>query len=663
MFYPQEMTEIEIIVPAKDLLPVTKALSSQGIFSQTDVNYLSTDKDNTQSIQWQEKASAYAGLERRLQSIINSLNIQDGNPLNRDYGTLADLDITQKLVDEIELKVKSSVEQINSETKNIEHLHNLEQQLAPLSEIEVDFSQLQNSRYVFTVLGMMPQENIERLKTSLARIPFVFYTLNENHQKAVVWLATSHENADILNRAVRSAYLDPIKLPDNEKGTPREILVNLRSSITESEKKVQQLKTILGGVRQEKEKQILELLWDVRCSHMMINAIIHYGRLKYTYIIVGWIYSSKIDWMKQKIKSLSPDAILEAHAITRQNGSADVPTALTNPRLIRPFQMLVTTYGEPKYGEIDPTPLVALLFPLLFGAMFGDVGHGAIIAIVGALVISKKVKFLNFFGSLGPILLACGISATIFGFLYGSVLGYEGVLKPLWMAPGANIMKILIITIAGGVIVLILGFLINIYNLLVAKNYSEAFLGHNGLIGLILYISLICLALPVVGTIFPIPSAFSNLPIPSSVFLVTLIIGLIGVMFSEVFQNLIEGRHPVFEGSIGIYFFQAFFELFDVVLSYVSNSLSFVRVGAFAVGHGNLAAVFFILAGMLGTTSSVGYWIMYLVGLVFIVGFEGLIVYIQTTRLTYYETFGKFFTGGGKRFEPLTLHPAEKRIN
>jgi len=659
MFYPQEMSEIEIIVPSKDLIPVTKALSGQGIFNQTDVNYLGNDKENNQPNLWQDKASNYSMIERRIQSILNSLDIPDVSPINRSYGDLADIEKAQLAVDEIEQQVKGTVEQINFETKQIDHFNSLLQQIEPLSDIDVDFSQLRNSKYLYTTLGMMPPENIDRLKSSLSRIPFVFYKLSQNNQKAVVWIATSNENADTLNRAIKSAYFDPIHLPEDQKGTPLEIISTLNTGIAASKAKISELKTELAKIRADKEKQLTSILWDVRCSRMMASAILHYGRLKYTYIIVGWIFSSRVISMKEKLRGISQDVIIEVHKTERKNDSNDVPTALSNPRLIRPFQMLVTTYAEPKYGELDPTPLVALLFPLLFGAMFGDVGHGALIAIVGALVMSKKVKFLNFFGSLGPILLGCGISATIFGFLYGSIFGYEDVLKPLWMAPGANIMRILIIAIAGGVIVLILGFLINIYNLLVAKNYSEAFFGHNGLIGLILYLSLIGVALPVVGTIFPVPSAITHLPIPSSVLLVTLIIGVIGVMFSEVFQNLIEGHRPIFEGSIGIYFFQAFFELFEVVLSFVSNSLSFVRVGAFAVAHGNLAAVFFILAGMFGTTSSIGYWIMYLVGLVFIVGFEGLIVYIQTTRLTYYETFGKFFSGGGKRFEPLTLHPAE----
>ena len=659
MFYPQEMSEIEIIVPTKDLIPVTKVLSGQGIFNQTDVNYLGNDKENSQPNLWQEKAAVYSALERRIQSILASLDIPDKNPLNHNYGDLANLEKVQGIVNEIEHQVKGTVEQINFETKQIDHFNSLLQQIEPLKEIDIDFSQLRNSRYIYSTLGMMPPENVDRLRTSLSRIPFVFYKLNLNNQKTVVWIATSKENTDTLNRAVRSAYFDPIHLPEDQKGTPIEIISTLKEGISSSKAKIGSLKVNLAEIRTKTEDQLISLLWDIRCSRMMANAILHYGRLKYTYIIVGWIFTSRITSMKEKLRGISQDVIIEVHKAERKNDSNDVPTALSNPRLIRPFQMLVRTYAEPKYGELDPTPLVALLFPLLFGAMFGDVGHGALIAIVGALVMSKKVKFLNFFGSLGPILFACGISATIFGFLYGSIFGYEDVLKPLWMAPGANIMKILIIAIAGGVIVLILGFLINIYNLLVAKNYSEAFFGHNGLIGFVLYLSLIGVALPVVGTIFPIPSAITHLPIPSTVFLVFLIIGVIGVMFSEVFQNLIEGHHPIFEGSIGIYFFQAFFELFEVVLSFVSNSLSFVRVGAFAVAHGNLAAVFFILAGMFGTTSSVGYWIMYLVGLVFIVGFEGLIVYIQTTRLTYYETFGKFFSGGGKRFEPLSLHPAE----
>lgn len=662
MFYPQKMTEVEIIVPAKDLLPVTRALSGQGVFSQTDVNYLSSDKNSANANQWQEMASAYSILERRMQSIAQALDVKQLSLKKHELADPLDVESTRLIVDEIEREVKSLVEGINTENKNIEHFSSLLQQLTALSTVDLDFSQMNGSRYIHSILGMMPHENIDRLRTSLSRIPFVLYVLSQQQQKAVVWLAASCENAEVLNRASKSAYLDPLNLPEGMKGTPAQIIESINLSITESKAKIVKLQEQIQHVRNERQEQVVDLLWDLRSSHITMAAIGRYGKLKYTYVIVGWLYSNYLPSLKEKLRKISSEVIIEARTAERGADSAEVPVALNNPRLFRPYQSTVTTYAQPKYNELDPTPLVAILFPLLFGAMFGDVGHGALITIFGALVMSKKVKFLRMFGGLGPVLLSCGISATIFGFLYGSVMGYEEILHPLWLAPTKSIMSILIIAIGAGVIVLVMGFLINIYNMLKIKEFAHAFFGHNGVIGLGLYLSLIGWALPIVGTILPVPAALSNLPLPKNFFMILLLAFAALVMFSEVFIRLIEGHRPLVDGGIGIYFAQAFFELFEVLISFLSNSLSFVRVGAFAVAHGNLAAVFFILAEMVGPNGGVGYWIMYLVGLVFIVGFEGLIVYIQTTRLTYYETFGKFFTGGGKQFEPLSIRPADNEI-
>jgi V/A-type H+-transporting ATPase subunit I len=272
------------------------------------------------------------------------------------------------------------------------------------------------------------------------------------------------------------------------------------------------------------------------------------------------------------------------------------------------------------------------------------------LAILGGIISSKKVKALKGFASLGPIVLACGIMATIFGFLYGSLFGYEDILPALWLRPGSNIMTILIITIAGGVILLIFGFLLNIYNLFKVKDWINLTFSHNGVIGLLLYLSLVGLAVSLL-----VPS----FPLPKMIFVISSIIFGVGVMFSEFFVHLIERHKPLIEGGFVIYFIQIFFEMFETLISFFSNSLSFVRVGAFAVAHGYLCGVFFVLALMVDPGKGIGYWLVFLVGLVFVVGFEGLIVGIQTMRLTYYEIFGKFFNGGGKRFEPLTLHPAE----
>jgi V/A-type H+-transporting ATPase subunit I len=107
--------------------------------------------------------------------------------------------------------------------------------------------------------------------------------------------------------------------------------------------------------------------------------------------------------------------------------------------------------------------------------------------------------------------------------------------------------------------------------------------------------------------------------------------------------------------------FQAFVELFEKLISLFSNSMSFVRVGAFAVAHAGLSGAIFVLALMVGPDKGIGYWLVVVLGNLFIVGFEGLIVGIQTMRLHYYEFFSKFFTGGGALYQPLTpLHAEEQ---
>jgi V/A-type H+-transporting ATPase subunit I len=164
----------------------------------------------------------------------------------------------------------------------------------------------------------------------------------------------------------------------------------------------------------------------------------------------------------------------------------------------------------------------------------------------------------------------------------------------------------------------------------------------------VLYWSLIGLA---AGTLI------SGFPIPPLVFAAPAAGAGLAVMFSEVLEHLVERRRPLIDGGLGTYAVQAVFELFETLISFLSNSLSYVRVGAFAVAHGGLSAVVFILAEMASPGHGVGYWIVVAVGNVFVVGFEGLIVGIQTMRLEYYEFFSKFFTGGGIRYEPLTLLP------
>ena len=643
MFFPQAMTEIELVVPSDDLLEVTKMIGDQGIFHQVDSAYLSSAKGPQQTPTWQEKTSAYAAIERRIQSLMSTLNLSEGLPSKAGLESMVDIDKIRPTVESIEQKVKNITDQLSSANKKVEQLDTIHNQLEPLSDIDIDIdiSSLRDLRYLFSILGTIPADNIDRLQTSLSRIPFVFQVLRHDPQKSVVWLAGTRLNSDVLERAARSAYLNPLSLPADYQGTPAQIVQTLHADIENEQKKIVELTQALAQLREKYKEQLQLLFWNVRASRLLTDAIVRFGQLRYTYVIVGWIPTSALENIKQRLKQVSKAALIEAFPAKRGDTNQDVPVSLSNPRLLRPFQLLTTTYARPQYGEIDPTPVIAFIFPLLFGAMFGDVGQGLVLVGLGWLLTSRRVKSFRGLASLGPIVTACGATATIFGFLYGSFFGYETVLPALWIRPVNNILQILIYTVIAGVVLLTIGFLVSIFNTYKRRDWGTLFFDHYGIAGLVLYWSLVGLGAGALAPTFPLR------PI---VFLPFAVIGGVAVMLSEIFKHLVEGHRPLVEGGAGTFAVQAFFELFETLISFLSNSLSFVRVGAFAVAHGTLSAVFFILAQQVSPTHGIGYWLIFLLGNVFIVGFEGLIVGIQTMRLSYYEFFSKFFQGkaGGR---------------
>jgi V/A-type H+-transporting ATPase subunit I len=650
MFFPKAMSELELVVPSKDLMGIMKILAGHGIFQQSDSNYPALQSDSASPNTWQEKTSTYAALERRVQVVMQTLGIEESQPTSNDFRDVADVKAVVAALEKIEAEVKQASDQLAEERKKEEQFVGSLRQLEPVADIDINIGSLQAAHYLYSRLGVMPAANVDRLQTSLARVPHVFLILRSDPQKPVVWLAGTQSNTDVLERAARSAYLEPLSLPEGYQGTPGAIMAMLQKELQSVQNKIVELQATLVRLATMYKPQLLSILWEIHTSRTLTEAIVRFGRLRHTYVIVGWVPTDDLDVLIQRLKSASKEILIETIPTNRHGANQNVPVALQNSKFLRPFQMLVTTYARPRYGEIDPTWLIALTFPLLFGAMFGDVGHGLILAALGVLISSRRVNALKSLAGLGGLITICGLVATVFGFLYGSLFGFEDVIPALWMHPLQNILSILIVAIGAGVVLLTLGFLIGIFNAWVSRDWPHLIFGHNGLAGFVLYWSLLGLGASMLGKI----------PVPPIVFIVLAIIGGLAIMFSEVFMNLMEGQRPLIEGGIATYAIQAPVELFEAVISLLSNSLSYVRVGAFAVAHGGLSSAIFILAKLVGPEFSVGYWIVVAIGNVFIVGFEGLIVGIQTMRLSYYEFFSKFFTGGGMRFEPLTLNPPKE---
>ena len=668
MFFPEPMTEVEFIVPSKDLLAVTKVLGNRGVFHQIDSTYLGLE--NLGPNTWQEKAAAYSTLERRIQTLMQNLNLKEEFSGKADFDTVAELERLQAAVDRVEADVKQTSDQLSEEKKKLEQLESQLHQLEPIADANVDVGALRQSHYLYSVLGILPAENVSRLQTSLSRVPHAFFTLREDPKRPVVWVLGPRTNSDVIERAVRSAYLNPLTLPEEFQGTPAQINEALRKGIEASKQKISELNATLAKMADTHKHELQELFWDVHVSRVIADAIARYGQLRHTYVVVGWVPSAQLEALTQRLKQASKEILIEARPVGPAEHRSNVPVSLRNPGPLTPFEVLVNTYSRPRYEEIDPTALIAVTFPLLYGAMFGDVGHGLVLAAIG--------WFLSRRSSLGGLLVACGLSGMIFGFLYGSIFGFEEILphhpffgRFFWLSPIHDVLSILRLAIGAGIVLLILAHLVNLYNAARARNWGRFFFDSNGLAGLILYLSFLVLLGNLASVLFTGDSFIPKILITigqmgivvAAAKILFLICLFLAVIFSHPLQHWMETGHFEIEGGWGMFAVQSAAEVLEKFISMLSNTLSYVRVGAFAIVHAGFTGAVFVIARLLsgGAEGGLAYWLVVIFGNLFVIGLEGFIVTIQTMRLHYYEFFSKFFSGGGSQYEPLTLTPAQEK--
>lgn len=649
MFRSQAMSKVELIVPEHDVVAVTEALAALDVFHLVKPECIGAEDAVRQTSEWRERANTFTALEQRILIVMRALDVDEGTPPFDELHLIGPT-VAQRDVEHLEQESLAPVQELEEAQHKLVQLQRYLGQLRPIADLDVDLEALRGMRYLFVSLGTIPVANMERLRSSLELVPFVLVTLQREEHLATVLLFGMQRDADILNRAARSAYLNPLTPPDRYPGTPADAIEALQASIARTHQQISASQTTIKRLHATRVKRLRHLLWRVRASRTLVETIAGYGRLHYTYLIAGWVPDCRIPALRSKIEQVADQVMIEV-VTPRREDEEHIPVVLDNPYLFRPFEGLVTNYGYPRYGELDPTPVMALTFPLVFGLMFGDVGHGLLLTLLGLLVLSRKVRALRGLASMGGVVVACGLMAMVFGLLYGSIFGFETVLEPLWIRPLEEITDVLLVAVGVGVVVLSLGMVYNIINAALARHWGHLLFDHNGLAGLMFYWSLLGLGAVTLGISLP----FS----PALLSLLVLVSGL-AVTFAELLEHLVERRRPLTQDGFGTYLMQAFFELFETVIGLLSNTLSYVRMGAFAVAHGAISMVVFILAEIVSPTQGLGYWMVVVLGNLFVMGFEGMIVGIQTLRLEYYELFSKFFSGGGERYRPLELIPKDK---
>jgi V/A-type H+-transporting ATPase subunit I len=660
------MNKVELVVLENNIIPVTEVLAESKAFHLISDN---TTGEGAPSggvshltDQWSDWVTTFTDLEQRVRAVMSTLGV-DAGPVPSETPYLISPEAAKIEVADLEEETQAPVRELHEEEDRLNQLQQYIEQLRPIANLDIDLKALRTMRYTFTLLGTMPVANIERLQHSLAHHPHQLITLRREGHLATVMLFGTQRDADVLTRAARSAYLNPLKLPTDitqhlpgtlNEGTPAEAIAMLEEEIARTRCHITQYQATLAHMRETRIRTMRHLFWQIHASRTLAKTITRYGRLRYTYLITGWVPDTQITALKQKIEAVSDQIMIEINPPDPAE-VYQIPVALENPPLIKSFEGLVTNYGYPRYGELDPTPITALTFPLVFGLMFGDVGHGLILTLAGLLLTTRKIRALQPLSAIGWVVSACGVMSMIFGLLYGSVFGFEDLIPALLFHPLEHIMNILIVAIVSGIAILSLGMLHNILNLALQRQWGPLLFDHHGIAGLIFYWSLVGGAAA---------SFIPSFPLSTAIFIVPGIVAGLAMTFSEALESLIEpqghlggdsGSSALIKESTGTYLMRAIFELFETLISLFSNTLSYVRMGAFAVAHGALSLVVFIIAEAVSPGQGLGYWIVLALGNVFVIGFEGMIVGIQTLRLEYYEFFSKFFSGGGIRYRPMTL--------
>ena len=517
-------------------------------------------------------------------------------------------------------------------------IQKLMEQISPFRELDYEFKKILEFHFIDFRFGRISRDDYQKLEQYFHNTKYaLFYECHSD--ETYVWgvYFVPKVYAIEVDAVCLSFHFERIYISDSFEGTPDAAYLRAQYAIRERDRQQEQLQKQLQEVLQKDSRSLLNAYASLKayCDNFEIRKLAVCTKPRDDgqeyYILYGWMSEKDAKALQKEIASDENVNVIEEEVDEKLTASP--PTRLKNPKFFKPFQMFVEMYGLPAYNEMDPTIFIALTYTLIFGIMFGDVGQGICLAVGGFLL--YKFKKMN----LAAIISLAGVWSTVFGFLYGSIFGFEEILEPVWMRPMDNIMTTLYLAIGFGMIMILIAMVINIVNAVRAKEPGRVLFSQSGLAGIICYgFAVICIVLFMTGH-----------SIPATGILVAVVgIPLLVIMFKEPLSNLVERKREIFpEGSKAMFLVEALVELFDVVLSYATNSISFVRVGAFALSHAGMMGVVMTLAGYESGSPN---WLVIVLGNILVTGLEGLVVGIQVLRLEYYEMFSRFYKGSGKPF-------------
>ena len=673
--FTSTMVHLTAVVLRKDADKISRVLLDQGILDFTKVSDLSFGADKRLSSLDEKVSAARIGEnKRRIENIVAALSESPLKSVKLNIDDMKSVDL-DKVESELDKLVRDS-QDIRGKQREIQKeilkLEDIGRQVEMFGDLRSGIGKSGPYSFLQIQAGSIPSAGLEDFSRDIEAYPSVQLNFGEENGRKVVLLISLKRDEQSVSRVLTKYGWVETDLPETGDLSSETAARDIQSKIKTAKENQARLDEEYKKIIMEKADWLSETWANLTMNKLLSRIRSFFSATRRAVIFSGWLPRDRQKELEASLrKTANNDCVLEwnsAEVVVSETGKKlKAPVQLNNPKALKPFEMLVVNYAVPEYGAVDPTPFVAVAYLLMFGLMFGDVGHGLIIALGGLLFPKLKKNLSEGMKKLSVLLIYCGLSAMAAGVLFGSYFGHPW-LPALWFdyhniiaghevhgGHVTNIYDILLITIYFGITVISLGLVLNWINLFKKRKWSKLIFDKSGLIGGYMFWTGVY-----TGFYF---ARHSYTQLPSGAFLIfafgiPAILLLIKGPLLHIFGHKDDKKARFSLTGLLNYIMEWIVELLEIFSGYLANTLSFMRIAGLGIAHVSLMIAFATIAEMAagaGGELSIFSYLILIAGNTLVIVLEGLSAGIQSLRLNYYEFFSKYFSGTGKAYAPISL--------
>lgn len=594
-----------------------------------------------------------------------------------------EVDELQSMISDLEKKAPSVIgdaakllEDAAATQRAIEEYSTVKETLSFAKKLNVDLGGFGLMRYFYTNLFVVDSDDFAEISRSLEGITFYKYDLDTKEKVAIIVISTS-EDADRALKVFRGFNANPFVIPQGLPQVPSQAYSLAESKLAELSQKQKKIAADLAKLKKSLRPSILALHEGTYMAKEVLETLRKPSGTKRFAVIQGYIPKK----MESKFKEVTKQWMSVIEDINDPKLIQNRPTLFDNKRWVRTFEVITQSQGIPRKNESDPTPMISLMWPIFYGVMFADLGHGLLLMGLGLLF---KVKGQGTMSRWGMLIAISGASAAVAGVGAGEMFGFHidhlqpfedilhGPLEPVSWLVGVisvaqltfdQVIVILKVSLFLGIIHLIWAFVLKIKRL--RKEGHKQMMILEAVPNLTLYGGIVVIMMCAIGASYDVMNMYSRVhtePVPwvtvflgewAQVWIITRIavIIVIGSMAVMMVGGILHAKHhPEDGGSAANVVMEVFL---GKTVECLAHTISYARLGIMLLVHAALLLTVNNSFASLGGWSSPGGIAMIVGGNLGIMMIEGLIVYIQSLRLHLYEFFTKWYDGGAQPFRQV----------